>query len=96
MKQGPGNEASPWSLMTSTLSAPLALVVHAAIMAINEALDKEDPEETMKALTNPNACLVKLETSNSQRYHDTLLHAKKSKAAKSGTLVSPVLYTTVG
>ncbi|XP_064390864.1 ras GTPase-activating-like protein IQGAP1 isoform X3 [Halichondria panicea] len=53
--------------------------VHAAILAINEALDKDDPVETLTALQNANACLVKVEESSAPRYHDLLLGAKKDK-----------------
>ncbi len=54
--------------------------VHAAILAINEALDKEEPGETLTALKNANACLVKVDESNAPRYHDLLLEAKRDKA----------------
>lgn len=57
--------------------------VHAAILAVNEALEKEDVEETYTALSNPNTCLKKLEESNSQRYQALLLQAKRDKLAKS-------------
>ena len=56
--------------------------VHAAILAINEALDKEDPAETLGALQNPNACLVKVDESSASRYHDLLLKNKTEKASK--------------
>ena len=56
--------------------------VHAAILAINEALDKEDPAETLAALQNPNACLVKVDESSASRYHDLLLTNKREKASK--------------
>lgn len=57
--------------------------IHAAIMAVNEALEKEDSAETFNALENPNTCLKKLEGSNAERYHASLLQAKKDKASKS-------------
>ena len=56
--------------------------VHAAIMAVNEALDKENSEETFNALSNPNTCLKKLDVENADRYQDLLSQAKKEKAAK--------------
>lgn len=57
--------------------------IHAAIMAVNEALAKESSEETFNALSNPNTCLKKLEQANAERYHDLLLQAKREKAEKS-------------
>ena len=61
--------------------------VHAAVMAINEVLEKEDPEETVKALQNPAACLVDVQAENAQRYQSSLLNAKREKSA---TAVSQV------
>ena len=56
--------------------------IHAAIMAVNEALEKEDSAETLTALSNPNACLLKVEADNGERYQSTLLQAKRTKALK--------------
>lgn len=56
--------------------------VHAAILAIDEALEKDDPAETLTALHNPNACLVKVEETSANRYHDLLMTAKRNKANK--------------
>ena len=55
-------------------------VVHAAIIAINEAIDKEDAEETMKALRNPSAMLVNLAEDLPDNYQATLYEAKMTKA----------------
>lgn len=57
--------------------------VHAAILAVNEALDKESGVETYNALSNPNTCLMKLEVTNADKYQSLLLQAKREKAAKS-------------
>ena len=54
--------------------------MHAAILAVNEALEKESSSETFAALSNPNTCIKKLEEENTERYHNTLLEAKKNKA----------------
>ena len=56
--------------------------IHAAIMAVNEALEKENSAEIFNALSNPNACLTKLDQANADRYHSLLLGAKREKAAK--------------
>ncbi|XP_078316270.1 ras GTPase-activating-like protein IQGAP1 isoform X2 [Crassostrea virginica] len=54
--------------------------LHAAIIAINEAIDKEDAEETMKALRNPSAMLVNLAEDLPDNYQATLYEAKMTKA----------------
>ena len=56
--------------------------VHAAIMAVNQALDKESSAETLAALRNPNACLVKVEGDNAERYQAVLVAAKREKTSK--------------
>ena len=63
------------------------LSVHAAVMAINEVLEKEDNDETFKALHNPAACLVDLQFENAPWYQGTLLKAKRDKTTKSGAQV---------
>ncbi|KAJ8405650.1 hypothetical protein AAFF_G00316300 [Aldrovandia affinis] len=55
--------------------------LHAAVIAINEAIDKGQAKATMNALNNPNAMLRNTEDPLAQEYHDTLSMAKKSKAA---------------
>ena len=69
-----------------------AFTVHAAVMAINEVLEKEDSDETLKALQNPAACLVDVQSENASHYQVTLLTAKKEKTSKAGAQVSS-LYT---
>lgn len=54
--------------------------LHAAIIAINEAIDKEDSEETMKALRNPSAMLVNLAEDLPDNYQNTLYEAKMTKS----------------
>uniref|UniRef100_A0A668ARX0 IQ motif containing GTPase activating protein 1 n=1 Tax=Myripristis murdjan TaxID=586833 RepID=A0A668ARX0_9TELE len=57
--------------------------LHAAVIAINEAIDQGVPEGTIAAMQNPNAMLVNLDPSSAQHYHDTLYHAKGEKVASS-------------
>lgn len=57
--------------------------MHAAVIAINEAIDQGVPEGTLAAMQNPNAMLVKLDPSCAQQYHDTLYQAKGKKVANS-------------
>lgn len=56
--------------------------IHAAIMAINEALERENSQETFNALSNSNACLTKLDQANADKYQTLLMGAKREKAAK--------------
>ena len=56
--------------------------MHAAIMAVNAALEKEDSAETIAALRNPNTCLVKVEGDNAERYQTILIQAKRDKATR--------------
>ncbi|XP_036382169.1 ras GTPase-activating-like protein IQGAP2 [Megalops cyprinoides] len=53
--------------------------LHAAVIAINEAIDKGQAEATMAALNNPNAMLRNTQDPLAQEYQDTLSQAKKNK-----------------
>uniref|UniRef100_A0A8D0L962 IQ motif containing GTPase activating protein 1 n=1 Tax=Sphenodon punctatus TaxID=8508 RepID=A0A8D0L962_SPHPU len=55
--------------------------LHAAVIAINEAIDHQVPAETFMAMKNPNAMLVNLEESLTSDYQDTLYRAKQNKMA---------------
>uniref|UniRef100_A0A4W3I1I8 IQ motif containing GTPase activating protein 1 n=1 Tax=Callorhinchus milii TaxID=7868 RepID=A0A4W3I1I8_CALMI len=55
--------------------------LHAAVIAINEAVDKGVAEETMAAMRNPNAMLHNLEPSQASAYQSTLSAAKQEKTA---------------
>ncbi|XP_033478040.2 ras GTPase-activating-like protein IQGAP1 [Epinephelus lanceolatus] len=57
--------------------------LHAAVIAINEAIDQGVPEGTLAAMENPNAMLVNLDPSSARQYHDTLYQAKGEKVANS-------------
>lgn len=57
--------------------------MHAAVIAINEAIDQGVPEGTLAAMQNPNAMLVNLDGSSPRDYHDTLYRAKGEKVANS-------------
>lgn len=54
--------------------------VHAAVIAINEAIDKQVAADTMTALRNPNTLLVNVEQDNEVVYQDCLYEAKLAKA----------------
>uniref|UniRef100_A0A672QEX7 Ras GTPase-activating-like protein IQGAP1 n=1 Tax=Sinocyclocheilus grahami TaxID=75366 RepID=A0A672QEX7_SINGR len=53
--------------------------LHAAVFAINEAIDKGHAESTMVALQNPNALLRNTQKPLAQDYQDTLSKAKRKK-----------------
>lgn len=62
--------------------------MHAAVIAINEAVDHGVPEGTLAAMQNPNAMLVNLDPSSAHQYHHTLYQAKGEKVASSRKRVS--------
>ncbi|XP_038639978.1 ras GTPase-activating-like protein IQGAP1 [Scyliorhinus canicula] len=53
--------------------------LHAAVIAINDAVEKGVPAETLTAMKNPNAMLVNLDSAQSQQYQNTLSAAKQEK-----------------
>ncbi|KAF3686218.1 Ras GTPase-activating-like protein IQGAP1 p195 [Channa argus] len=57
--------------------------LHAAVIAINEAIDQGVPEGTVAAMQNPNAMLVNLDPKSAYQYHDILYQAKGKKVANS-------------
>lgn len=52
---------------------------HAAVIAINEILQKEDPDSTLEKLQNKKAYLNYIEVPNKVRYHEILFLAKLDK-----------------
>ncbi|ETE60411.1 Ras GTPase-activating-like protein IQGAP3, partial [Ophiophagus hannah] len=54
--------------------------LHAAVIAINEAIDHQIPTETFLAMKNPNAMLVNLDETLALIYQSTLHQAKQDKA----------------
>ena len=56
------------------------LSVHAAVIVINDALDKQVADETLTALQNPAAHLNNIYTELSDTYQDVLYEAKETKA----------------
>lgn len=53
--------------------------MHAAVIAINEAVDRRIAADTFAALRNPNAMLVNLEEPLASTYQDVLYRAKQEK-----------------
>ncbi|XP_025899040.1 ras GTPase-activating-like protein IQGAP3 [Nothoprocta perdicaria] len=67
-------------LLANELSVDEA-AVHAAVLAINEALERGMVEQTMEALRNPNAMLLNLREPAAAAYQELLLQAKLEKAS---------------
>lgn len=65
-------------ILASELSVDEA-ALHAAVIAINDAVDRGVPAETFTALKNPNAMLVNLNEPLATVYQDTLYQAKQHK-----------------
>ncbi|NXA63240.1 IQGA1 protein, partial [Mohoua ochrocephala] len=53
--------------------------LHAAVIAINEAIDRQVPADTLTALKNPNAMLINLDDRLESTYQATLYGAKQDK-----------------
>lgn len=59
------------------------LIVHAAVIAINEAVDRGQASATMGALKNPNAMLKNTQESLAEDYQGTLSQSKARKQDQS-------------
>lgn len=70
------------------------VTVHAAVIAINDAVDHGDPAGTLAAMRNPNAMLLNLDATSAQYYQDMLYHAKAEKVANSRKRVRVTLFYT--
>lgn len=53
--------------------------LHAAIVAINDCIEKGDANETVKAMRNPDAKLQDISASEAQQYQDLLGESKRKK-----------------
>lgn len=53
--------------------------LHAAIVAINDSIEKGDPNETVKAMRNPDAKLQDINESEAQDYQKLLSESKRKK-----------------
>lgn len=61
--------------------------VHAAVIAINEALDRDDVKATAAALRNRNAALSDLQGALEGVYHGVLLDEKRRKGRSAAARV---------
>lgn len=71
--------------MLISVSPPSA--VHAAVIAINEAVDRGCVDVTAQALRNPNAMLTGLQDALMPVYQEMLRQARLQKAARARTHV---------
>lgn len=84
---------SHWSGVCSGLLTlfPYPFAVHAAILAINEAVDRGVVEDTLAALQNPSALLGNLREPLAAIYQELLAQAKMEKTANARNCVRRVL-----
>lgn len=69
--------------------------MHAAVIAINEAVDKGEASVTIGTLKNPNAMLKNIQEALAQDYQDTMSQAKARKDAQSSGRVRNLTNTQV-
>lgn len=81
--------------MRERFSQTLCPPVHAAVIAINEAVDKGQASVTMAALNNPNAMLRNTQEALAQDYQDTLSQAKACKMGQASGRVRSWTNTSV-
>ncbi|XP_054254116.1 ras GTPase-activating-like protein IQGAP2 [Indicator indicator] len=67
-------------ILASELSVDEA-ALHAAVIAINEAIEKGIAEQTIVTLRNPNAMLLNVDEELAQDYQNELFEAKRRKAS---------------
>ncbi|XP_064356639.1 ras GTPase-activating-like protein IQGAP2 isoform X7 [Dromaius novaehollandiae] len=76
-------------ILASELSVDEA-ALHAAVIAINEAIEKRVAEQTIVTLRNPNAMLLNVDEELAQEYQTELFEAKRRKESnarlKNGTI----------
>jgi len=68
-----------------------SISVHAAVIAINEAIDHQNAAGTLDAMKNPNAHLVDVNDENVDEYQSLLFSAKETKSTQAFAKVSEEL-----
>uniref|UniRef100_A0A663M037 Uncharacterized protein n=1 Tax=Athene cunicularia TaxID=194338 RepID=A0A663M037_ATHCN len=71
------------------------LFLHAAVIAINEAIDHQVPADTLMAMKNPNAMLINLDDQLESIYQDTLYRAKQDKMENAKNRVGQFFFQTI-
>uniref|UniRef100_A0A8C0B1S3 IQ motif containing GTPase activating protein 1 n=1 Tax=Buteo japonicus TaxID=224669 RepID=A0A8C0B1S3_9AVES len=69
--------------------------LHAAVIAINEAIDHQVPADTLMAMKNPNAMLINLDDQLESTYQDTLYRAKQDKMENAKNRVDQIFFQTI-
>lgn len=67
--------------------------MHAAVIAINEAVERGCVENTARAMRNPNAMLTNLQEPLMAIYQEMLRQARSLKAAKASAKVRETEYS---
>ena len=65
--------------------------MHAAVIAINDAIEHQDANSTLEALRNPSAHLVEVTSDNAEDYQSALYQAKSTKAAQALVKVCQIM-----
>uniref|UniRef100_A0A8C8EFG1 IQ motif containing GTPase activating protein 2 n=1 Tax=Otus sunia TaxID=257818 RepID=A0A8C8EFG1_9STRI len=88
-----GIQMPPFSKIGGILASELSVdeaALHAAVIAINEAIEKGIAEQTIATLRNPNAMLLNVDEELAQDYQNELFEAKRRKESnarlKNGTI----------
>ncbi|XP_074668228.1 ras GTPase-activating-like protein IQGAP2 isoform X4 [Strix aluco] len=88
-----GIQMPPFSKIGGILASELSVdeaALHAAVIAINEAVEKGIAEQTIATLRNPNAMLLNVDEELAQDYQNELFEAKRRKESnarlKNGTI----------
>ena len=66
--------------------------LHAAIIAINDCLEQDDPVRTSEALANSAACLSGVDQANAAKYHIVLANHKREKVISVETRRNPKVH----
>ena len=69
--------------------------MHAAVIAINDAIEHQDVGHTFEALQNPSAHLVDIVSDNALDYQSTLYQAKAAKSAQALVKVLQVYHLII-
>lgn len=69
--------------------------VHAAVIAINEAIDRQVPADTLTAMKNPNAMLINLDDQLESTYQATLYRAKQDKMENARNRVAQFFFQAI-
>uniref|UniRef100_A0A8D0FQ07 IQ motif containing GTPase activating protein 2 n=1 Tax=Strix occidentalis caurina TaxID=311401 RepID=A0A8D0FQ07_STROC len=90
-----GIQMPPFSKIGGILASELSVdeaALHAAVIAINEAIEKGIAEQTIATLRNPNAMLLNVDEELAQDYQNELFEAKRRKESNARLKVMRDVY----